>query len=198
MPSGSCKCFPCFLSDPQPCPWKEFRTGDGKRYWSNIHTGISVWEEPRELKAYKAELARLQQQSADSPRDSRLAPAAPQPAATFTPHAISNSPFIATISTVSTVSTVSTNEAASAPASSNPPSAASQPAAEPAAQPSPAGSPSASPAVATWSTPSEAKAAFQSLLREVVTHPSMSWKEAVPLLTGDIRYTVASERFAER
>ena len=195
MPSGSCKCFPCFLSDPQPCPWKEFRTGDGKRYWSNIHTGISVWEEPRELKAYKAELARLQQQSADSPRDSRLAPAAAQPAATFTPHAISNSPFIATISTVSTVST---NEAASAPASSNPPSAASQPAAEPAAQPSPAGSPSAPPAVATWSTPSEAKAAFQSLLREVVTHPSMSWKEAVPLLTGDIRYTVASERCAER
>ena len=198
MRSGSCKCFPCFFSDPQPCPWKEFRTGDGKRYWSNIHTGISVWEEPRELKAYKAELARLQQQSADSPRDSRLAPAASQPAATFTPHAISNSPFIATISTVSTVSTVSTNEAASAAASSNPPSAASQPAAEPAAQPSPAGSPSASPAVATWSTPSEAKAAFQSLLREVVTHPSMSWKEAVPLLTGDIRYTVASERFAER
>ena len=29
MRSGSCKCFPCFLSDPQPCPWKEFRTGDG-------------------------------------------------------------------------------------------------------------------------------------------------------------------------
>ena len=176
----------------QPCPWKEFRTGDGKRYWSNIHTGISVWEEPQELKTYRAQLARLQQQTAAAP-----------PAATFAAHAIGDSPFIPTISTVSTVSTVSTNASESADAATG--SAAgtatsteeSAPLGDSGASPAGASSPgekesSKEPSAgkATWTTPEEAKAAFESLLREVVTHPSMSWKEAVPLLTGDIRYTV--------
>ena len=42
----------------------------------------------------------------------------------------------------------------------------------------------------TWSTPTEARAAFESLLREVIKVPNTSWKDAVPQLTGDIRFTV--------
>ena len=42
----------------------------------------------------------------------------------------------------------------------------------------------------TWSTPEEARQAFESLLKEMIQSPSMTWKEAVPLLTKDIRFTV--------
>ena len=46
------------------------RTGDGKRYWSNVHTGLSVWEEPRELADYRRQLAALQPTRTSSPRES--------------------------------------------------------------------------------------------------------------------------------
>ena len=178
------RCF-LFYSHAQPCPWKEFRTGDGKRYWSNVHTGLSVWEEPRELADYRRQLAALQPSRTSSPRESHTAVPTASPAATFTPHAIGNSPFITTISTVSTVSTVSTKGSSEASA---PPS--SQPSAQPSVEPSPPSpSPSSPREPPSWSTPAEAKAAFESLLREVVKRP-LVWKEAVPLLTGDLRYTV--------
>ena len=45
-------------------------------------------------------------------------------------------------------------------------------------------------AVATWTNAQEAREAFESLLAEVVKTPSMSWKDAVPRLTRDIRFTV--------
>ena len=45
-------------------------------------------------------------------------------------------------------------------------------------------------ATVTWTTETEARVAFESLLKEVVTRPSMSWKEAAPQLMKDIRYTV--------
>lgn len=46
-------------------------------------------------------------------------------------------------------------------------------------------------ATVTWTTEAEARTAFESLLKEVITRPSMSWKEAAPQLMKDIRYTVA-------
>ena len=47
----------------QPCPWKEFKTADGRTYWNNSESGISVWEEPEEYKQYKQDLAQLQEMS---------------------------------------------------------------------------------------------------------------------------------------
>lgn len=44
--------------------------------------------------------------------------------------------------------------------------------------------------VATWNTPEEARAAYESLLREKGITSGMSWKEAVSLIASDIRYTV--------
>ena len=54
-----------------------------------------------------------------------------------------------------------------------------------------------SPVIPTWSTAAEARAAFESLLKEVVVNPSTSWKEAVPQLMRDIRFTVAMKEGAE-
>ena len=42
----------------------------------------------------------------------------------------------------------------------------------------------------TWTTPEEARAAYESLLREKDITSGMSWKEAVSLIASDIRYTV--------
>ena len=41
----------------------------------------------------------------------------------------------------------------------------------------------------TWSTPEEARAAFENLLREKGITSSTPWKEAVTLIASDIRYT---------
>lgn len=51
--------------------------------------------------------------------------------------------------------------------------------------------------IPTWNTAAEARAAFESLLKEVVVNPSTSWKEAVPQLMRDIRFTVAMKEGAE-
>lgn len=52
-------------------------------------------------------------------------------------------------------------------------------------------------AVATWSNAQEAREAFESLLAEVIKTPSMSWKDAVPRLTRDIRFTVMAGYFSD-
>ncbi|KAM7455220.1 hypothetical protein BLSTO_04025 [Blastocystis sp. subtype 1] len=143
----------------KPCPWKEFKTADGRLYWNNSVTQVSVWEEPEELKQYKAKLSDLQAQLPDA-------------TASFTQQPVGNSPFIATIQAPVT----RTSPVRAAPVASPEP-APEVPAAKPAAQ------------VKTWKTEAEARAAFELLLRETVTRPSMSWKEVVPLLTKDIRYT---------
>lgn len=137
-----------------------------------------MWEEPEELKQYKAKLSDLQAQRHTVRTPSRLVPDA---TASFTQQPVGNSPFIATIQAPVT----RTSPARAAPAASPEP-APEVPAAKPAAQ------------VKTWKTEAEARAAFESLLRETVTRPSMSWKEVVPLLTKDIRYTVGAAMRRER
>lgn len=141
-----------------------------------------MWEEPEELKQYKAKLADLQSQRRVACSPSRLVPDAGAP---FTQQPIGNSPFIATIQ--APVKRASPLRAArTAPVAASPEPAPVIPA-KPAAQ------------VKTWKTEEEAREAFESLLRETVTRPSMSWKEVVPQLTKDIRYTVgvASGREAQ-
>lgn len=137
-----------------------------------------MWEEPEELKQYKAKLSDLQAQRRIARTPSRLVPDA---TASFTQQPVGNSPFIATIQAPVT----RTSPVRAAPVASPEP-APEVPAAKPAAQ------------VKTWKTEAEARAAFESLLRETVTRPSMSWKEVVPLLTKDIRYTVGAARRHER
>lgn len=137
-----------------------------------------MWEEPEELKQYKAKLSDLQAQRRIARTPSRLVPDA---TASFTQQPVGNSPFIATIQAPVT----RTSPVRAAPVASPEP-APEVPAAKPAAQ------------VKTWKTEVEARAAFESLLRETVTRPSMSWKEVVPLLTKDIRYTVGAARRHER
>ena len=137
-----------------------------------------MWEEPEELKQYKAKLSDLQAQRRIARTPSRLVPDA---TASFTQQPVGNSPFIATIQAPVT----RTSPVRAAPVASPEP-APEVPAAKPAAQ------------VKTWKTEAEARAAFESLLRETVTRPSMSWKEVVPLLTKDIRYTVGAARRRER
>lgn len=137
-----------------------------------------MWEEPEELKQYKAKLSDLQAQRRIARTPSRLVPDA---TASFTQQPVGNSPFIATIQ----APVARTSPVRAAPAASPQP-APEVPAAKPAAQ------------VKTWKTEAEARAAFESLLRETVTRPSMSWKEVVPLLTKDIRYTVGAARRRER
>ena len=44
--------------------------------------------------------------------------------------------------------------------------------------------------VVTWTNAQEAREAFESLLAEVIKTPSTTWKEVVPRLTRDIRFTV--------
>lgn len=139
---------------------------------------MSVWEEPEELKQYKAKLSDLQAQRRIARTPSHLVPDA---TASFTQQPVGNSPFIATIQAPVT----RTSPVRAAPVASPEP-APEVPAAKPAAQ------------VKTWKTEAEARAAFESLLRETVTRPSMSWKEVVPLLTKDIRYTVGAARRGER
>lgn len=139
---------------------------------------MSVWEEPEELKQYKAKLSDLQAQRRIARTPSRLVPDA---TASFTQQPVGNSPFIATIQAPVT----RTSPVRAAPVAS-PELAPEVPAAKPAAQ------------VKTWKTEAEARAAFESLLRETVTRPSISWKEVVPLLTKDIRYTVGAARRRER
>lgn len=139
---------------------------------------MSVWEEPEELKQYKAKLSDLQAQRRIARTPSRLVPDA---TASFTQQPVGNSPFIATIQAPVT----RTSPVRAAPVALPEP-APEVPAAKPAAQ------------VKTWKTEAEARAAFESLLRETVTRPSMSWKEVVPLLTKDIRYTVGAARRRER
>lgn len=139
---------------------------------------MSVWEEPEELKQYRAKLSDLQAQRRIARTPSRLVPDA---TASFTQQPVGNSPFIATIQAPVT----RTSPVRAAPVASPEP-APEVPAAKPAAQ------------VKTWKTEAEARAAFESLLRETVTRPSMSWKEVVPLLTKDIRYTVGAARRRER
>ena len=139
---------------------------------------MSVWEEPEELKQYKAKLSDLQAQRRIARTPSRLVPDA---TASFTQQPVGNSPFIAPIQAPVT----RTSPVRAAPVASPEP-APEVPAAKPAAQ------------VKTWKTEAEARAAFESLLRETVTRPSMSWKEVVPLLTKDIRYTVGAARRRER
>lgn len=139
---------------------------------------MSVWEEPEELKQYKAKLSDLQAQRRIARTPSRLVPDA---TASFTQQPVGNSPFIATIQAPVT----RTSPVRAAPVASPEP-APEVPAAKPAAQ------------VKTWKTEAEARAAFESLLRETVTRPSISWKEVVPLLTKDIRYTVGAARRRER
>ena len=139
---------------------------------------MSVWEEPEELKQYKAKLSDLQAQRRIARTPSHLVPDA---TASFTQQPVGNSPFIATIQAPVT----RTSPVRAAPVASPEP-APEVPAAKPAAQ------------VKTWKTEAEARAAFESLLRETVTRPSMSWKEVVPLLTKDIRYTVGAARRRER
>ena len=136
---------------------------------------MSVWEEPEELKQYKAKLADLQSQRHVVRSPSRLVPDTGAP---FTQQPIGNSPFIATIQ--APVKRASPLRAA--PVAASPEPAPVVPAAKPAAQ------------VKTWKTEEEAREAFESLLRETVTRPSMSWKEVVPQLTKDIRYTVGTAR----
>ena len=137
-----------------------------------------MWEEPEELKQYKAKLSDLQAQRRIARTPSRLVPDA---TASFTQQPVGNSPFIATIQAPVT----RTSPVRAAPVALPEP-APEVPAAKPAAQ------------VKTWKTEAEARAAFESLLRETVTRPSMSWKEVVPLLTKDIRYTVGAARRRER
>lgn len=137
-----------------------------------------MWEEPEELKQYKAKLSDLQAQRRIARTPSHLVPDA---TASFTQQPVGNSPFIATIQAPIT----RTSPVRAAPVASPEP-APEVPAAKPAAQ------------VKTWKTEAEARAAFESLLRETVTRPSMSWKEVVPLLTKDIRYTVGAARRHER
>ena len=137
-----------------------------------------MWEEPEELKQYKAKLSDLQAQRRIARTPSPLVPDA---TASFTQQPVGNSPFIATIQAPIT----RTSPVRAAPVASPEP-APEVPAAKPAAQ------------VKTWKTEAEARAAFESLLRETVTRPSMSWKEVVPLLTKDIRYTVGAARRHER
>lgn len=137
-----------------------------------------MWEEPEELKQYKAKLSDLQAQRRIARTPSRLVPDA---TASFTQQPVGNSPFIATIQAPVT----RTSPVRAAPVASPEP-APEVPVAKPAAQ------------VKTWKTEAEARAAFESLLRETVTRPSMSWKEVVPLLTKDIRYTVGAARRRER
>lgn len=137
-----------------------------------------MWEEPEELKQYKAKLSDLQAQRRIARTPSRLVPDA---TASFTQQPVGNSPFIATIQAPVT----RTSPVRAAPVASPEP-APEVPAAKPAAQ------------VKTWKTEAEARAAFESLLRETVTRPSISWKEVVPLLTKDIRYTVGAARRRER
>lgn len=137
-----------------------------------------MWEEPEELKQYKAKLSDLQAQRRIARTPSRLVPDA---TASFTQQPVGNSPFIATIQAPVT----RTSPVRAAPVASPEP-APEVPVAKPAAQ------------VKTWKTEAEARAAFESLLREMVTRPSMSWKEVVPLLTKDIRYTVGAARRRER
>lgn len=137
-----------------------------------------MWEEPEELKQYKAKLSDLQAQRRIVRTPSHLVPDA---TASFTQQPVGNSPFIATIQAPVT----RTSPVRAAPVASPEP-APEVPAAKPAAQ------------VKTWKTEAEARAAFESLLRETVTRPSMSWKEVVPLLTKDIRYTVGAARRRER
>lgn len=137
-----------------------------------------MWEEPEELKQYKAKLSDLQAQRRIARTPSRLVPDA---TASFTQQPVGNSPFIATIQAPVT----RTSPVRAAPVASPEP-APEVPAAKPAAQ------------AKTWKTEAEARAAFESLLRETVTRPSMSWKEVVPLLTKDIRYTVGAARRRER
>lgn len=93
--------------------------------------------------------------------------------ASYSPHIPQNSPFIAT------VTTKAMNESAVA-AETVQPSPESEP--EPVRQ-----------IVADWKTPEEARQAFESLLSEVITSPSTSWKDVVPRLTKDIRFTVGSD-----
>lgn len=94
----------------------------------------------------------------------------------YTPQVTQNSPFIATVTT-----TGIRNE--SVPTAKE--SIQSSPESEPESKSKPEKS-----VVVTWNTPAEARQAFESLLAEVVTSPSTSWKDAVPQLTKDIRFTV--------
>lgn len=86
----------------------------------------------------------------------------------YTPQIPQNSPFIAT------VTTKTKNESAAETTQPSPESES-----EPVKQ-----------IVADWKTPEEARQAFESLLSEVITSPSTSWRDAVPQLTKDIRFTV--------
>lgn len=92
--------------------------------------------------------------------------------ASFFPQVPQNSPFITTVAT--TAPTV--------------PAVAS-----PIPTPQPVSSPESekeTPVIPTWSTPEEARKVFEGLLEEVIQTPSTSWKDAVPLLMKDIRFTV--------
>lgn len=144
-------------------------------YWNNSITQVSVWEEPEELKQYKAKLADLQSQRRVTCSPSRLVPDTGAP---FAQQPIGNSPFIATIQ----APVKRTSPLRVAPVAASPEPAPVVPAAKSVAQ------------VKTWKTEEEAREAFESLLRETVTRPSMSWKEVVPQLTKDIRYTVGLAR----
>ena len=71
---------------------------------------------------------------------------------------------------------------------------------EPVVSPKPEPSPeveAGSAVIPTWSNAVEARAAFESLLKEVVVNPSTSWKEAVPQLMRDIRFTVGPRACAD-
>lgn len=93
----------------------------------------------------------------------------------LTPPVVQNSPFITTVTTTG-------------PPTSPVPVAAAEPSPQVEEE---------KPAVVSWNTPAEARQAFESLLAEVVKTPSMSWKEAVPQLTRDIRFTVVLIRVRE-
>ena len=118
---------------------------------------------------YKAELARLQASSAAVSTGS------------FTPTPVGNSPFITTISS-----------AAPALSPTTPATSTVSPAALSPASPQPVEPVRKAPVVeqrVTWSTPEEARAAFENLLREKGITSSTPWKEAVTLIASDIRYT---------
>ena len=124
---------------------------------------MSVWEDPQEYTLYKQELTRIQNSTPSTPATS-----------SFAPTQIGNSPFITTISTPAPA--VSTTPA---PMPVTPPAPAPVVPEEPVKE-----------AVVTWTTPEEARAAYESLLREKGITSGMSWKEAVSLIASDIRYTV--------
>lgn len=165
----------------QSCPWKEYKTNQGRTYWHNQITQVSVWEEPEELRLYKAELARIQNTSTTASTTSATS------TNTFIPTPIENSPFITTIS----ASTPTTPSAGlSSPISTSIPSAATSFSSP--SSPTVTMSTSKQPVVEqkiTWSTPEEARAAYESLLRDKGIKSKTTWKEAVTLIASDIRYT---------